>query len=139
MARSLTSLALILALAGAGLPSAVQAKDGQSVGRYRVQARVPVACWVRPAGTVLASPGRAGSVVEACNAPGGFSVSASYRPLADSERASLYYGGRLIDLSKSGEQHLRRSSLATIRTVDYEFGEVQLAEPLVLSLTIQPL
>jgi len=34
---------------------------------------------------------------------------------------------------------LRRSSMATIRTVDYRFDDVQLDEPLILALTIQPI
>lgn len=106
---------------------------------YRVTARVPVACWVRPAGTILAGAGLAGSVVEACNSPGGFTVSANYRTLGGAEKATLRYGDRLIDLSKSGQQELRRSSMATIRTVNYQFDDVQLDEPLVLALTIQPI
>ncbi|WP_374515237.1 hypothetical protein [Brevundimonas sp.] len=142
MARSLNSLAVavVVALAGAAfVPAAASAGESQAVGRYRVQARVPVACWVRPSGTLLAGGGLSGSVVEACNAPGGFTVRASYRPLGELERASLSYGGRVINLSKTGEQDLRRSSVATIRSVNYQFEDVDLAEPLVLSLTIQPL
>ena len=89
--------------------------------------------------THQASAGLAGSVVEACNSPGGFTVSASYRPLKSNETASLNYGGRLINLTPSGEQELRRSNMATIRTVDYRFEEVELDEPLILSLVIQPI
>ncbi len=142
MTRSLTSLAVAVAVAVSGAtfaPAAASAGESQAVGRYRVQARVPVACWVRPSGAVLAGGGLSGSVVEACNAPGGFTVRASYRPLGELEKARLSYAGRLIDLSKSGEQDLRRSGVATIRSVNYRFEDVDLAEPLILSLTIQPL
>lgn len=119
--------------------AAAQPGSGQASGTYRLRATVPVACWVRPSSTVLASAGLAGSVVEACNSPGGFTVSASYRPLKSNETASLNYGGRLINLTPSGEQELRRSNMATIRTVDYRFEEVELDEPLILSLVIQPI
>ena len=113
--------------------------SSRASGTYRLTARVPTACWVRPTGTVLAGSGLAGSVVEACNNPGGFTISASYRPLSGTEKAKLRYADRLIDLSKSGHQELRRSSMATIRTVNYQFDEVELDEPLILSLTIQPI
>lgn len=119
--------------------AAAQPGSSQASGTYRLRATVPVACWVRPSSTVLASAGRTGSVVEACNSPGGFTVSASYRPLKSNETASLNYGGRLINLTPSGEQELRRSNMATIRTVDYRFEEVELDEPLILSLVIQPI
>lgn len=119
--------------------SIAHAAESQAGSTYRLTATVPVACWVRPAGTVLAGSGLTGSVVEACNSPGGFTVSASYRPLKDDETASLNYGGRLISLAKSGQQQLRRSNMATIRTVDYQFDNVELSEPLVLSLMIQPI
>lgn len=106
---------------------------------YRLRATVPVACWVRPTGTVMAENGRAGSVVEACNSPGGFTVSAQYRPLAASEKAKIIYGDRSLNLAKSGMLELRRSNMATIRTVDYRFDEVELEQPLILALTIQPI
>ncbi len=119
--------------------AAAQPGQGQAGGTYRLSASVPVACWVRPSGTVLASAGMSGSVVEACNSPGGFTVSASYRPLKANEMASLNYGGHLINLTPSGEQELRRSSMATIRNVDYRFEAVELDAPLILSLIIQPI
>jgi hypothetical protein len=119
--------------------AAAQPGQGQSGGTYRLTASVPVACWVRPTGTVLASAGLTGSVVEACNSPGGFTVSANYRPLKSNEMASLNYGGQLINLTPSGEQELRRSTMATIRTVNYRFEDVALDEPLILSLVIQPI
>ncbi len=118
----------------AGTPGQTQAG-----GTYRVRARVPVACWVRPEATVMAGSGAAGSVVEACNSPGGFTVSANYRPLKASESASLFYGDRQIDLARTGDQILRRSSMATIKRIAYRFGDVTLDEPLVLALTIQPI
>jgi len=143
MTRNNTTRRFALAVGSAltllSVAAAAQAAEGQAGSTYRLTATVPVACWVRPAGTVLAGSGRTGSVVEACNSPGGFTVSASYRPLSATESASLNYGGRLISLAKSGEQELRRSNMATIRTVDYQFDEVELDEPLVLSLMIQPI
>lgn len=140
MTRSLSSLAVLALIMGVGLPvGSASALEGQAGSTYRLTAQVPVACWVRPSGALLANPGISGSVVEACNSPGGFTVSAQYRSLGQSEKASLRYAGQTIDLSKSGEQVLRRSSIATIRTVDYQFEQVELSEPLVLSLTIQPI
>ena len=113
--------------------------EDQVGGTYRVRASVPVACWVRPTSTILAGTGLGGSVIEACNSPGGFTVSASYRPLGLTEKAHMFYGGSKLDLAKSGQQELRRSNMATIRTVDYRFEEVTLDAPLVLFLTIQPI
>lgn len=106
---------------------------------FRVTARVPVACWVRPDTTLIAQPGGAGGVLEACNNPGGFTVTANYRPLRATEKAQMVYDDRPFDLAKSGAQVLRRSSMATIKRVNYRFGDVELDEPLVLSLTIQPI
>ncbi len=136
--RRLVPLLAAATVFAAGGASA-QPGEGQAGGTYRLRATVPVACWVRPVSTVLAGAGLAGSVVEACNSPGGFTVSASYRPLKSNEMASLTYGDRLISLTPSGEQELRRSNMATIRTVDYRFEEVELDEPLILSLVIQPI
>ncbi|MES2033632.1 MAG: hypothetical protein V4466_05605 [Pseudomonadota bacterium] len=133
-------LIALLAFLAAGTTSSVAfAGEGQAGGTYRLRATVPVACWVRPAGTVLAGVNVSGSVVEACNAPGGFTVSANYRQLTAAESAGIRYDGRSINLSRSGEQVLRRSSMATIKTVNYQFDQVRLDQPLVLALTIQPL
>lgn len=116
------------------------ASAGPTAGQsYRLRATVPVACWVRPTSTILAENGRMGSVVEACNSPGGFTVSAQYRPLTGTEKARIIYGDRSLNLAKSGMLELRRSSMATIRTVDYRFDEVELEQPLILALTIQPI
>ncbi len=106
---------------------------------FRVTARVPVACWVRPDTPVVAQPGGAGGVLEACNNPGGFTVTANYRPLRATEKAQLVYDDYPLELSKSGAQLLRHSSMATIKQVNYRFGDVELDAPLVLSLTIQPI
>lgn len=108
-------------------------------GTYRLRATVPVACWVKPTSPVLAAAGRSGEVVEACNSPGGFTVSAQYRPLSLTEKAVMFYGDRTFDLDKSGMQTLRRSSIATIRSVSYRFDDVELEQPLILALTIQPI
>lgn len=108
-------------------------------GSYQLRAVVPVACWVRPDATVVAETGRTGSVIEACNSPGGFTVSAAYRPLKQTEKARMTYGERSLNLTKSGNLELRRSNMAAIRTIAYRFDDVQLEEPLILALTIQPI
>jgi len=137
-AKSRSFLAIAAALTALLAPQIASA--GPTGGHtYRLRATVPVACWVRPTGTVMAENGRAGSVVEACNSPGGFTVSAQYRPLAASEKAKIIYGDRSLNLAKSGMLELRRSNMATIRTVDYRFDEVELEQPLILALTIQPI
>ncbi|WP_312146216.1 hypothetical protein [Brevundimonas sp.] len=133
---------LFIATAAATLMVAAPhaASAGPTAGHsYRLRATVPVACWVRPTGPVLAETGRNGSVVEACNSPGGFTVSAQYRTLTATEKARIVYGDRSLNLSKTGVQELRRSNLATIRSVDYRFDEVELEQPLILALTIQPI
>ncbi|MET4684905.1 hypothetical protein [Brevundimonas faecalis] len=133
--------ALLAIAAGAMVAAtATGASAASTAGHsYRLRATVPVACWVRPAETVMAEAGRTGSVVEACNSPGGFTVSAHYRPLSDKEKARMIYGDRALELSKSGIQELRHSNMATIRSVAYRFDEVELDEPLILALTIQPI
>ena len=137
-AKRRTLLAIAAGLTAVLAPQVASA--GPTAGHsYRLRATVPVACWVRPAGSVIAETGRSGSVVEACNSPGGFTVSAQYRPLAASEKAKIVYGNRALNLAKSGMQELRRSNMATIRTVDYRFDEVELQQPLILALTIQPI
>ena len=137
-AKRRTFLAIAAGLTAVLAPQVASA--GPTAGHsYRLRATVPVACWVRPTGTVMAETGRMGSVVEACNSPGGFTVSAQYRPLTITERARIVYGERSLDLSRTGIQELRRSSMATIRSVDYRFDEVALEQPLILALTIQPI
>lgn len=118
-----------------------QASPGRSQGggTWQVRAFVPVACWVRAESAVLAVEGQTGSVVEACNNPGGFTVFATYRPLKASEQAQLVYDDQSVNLSSAGSQLLRRSSVATIKRVNYQFRSLVLEEPLVLSLTIQPI
>ncbi len=137
-AKRRTLLAIAAGLTAVLTPQVASA--GPTGGQtYRLRATVPVACWVRPAGTIMAETGRSGSVVEACNSPGGFTVSAQYRPLASTEKAKIIYGERSLNLAKSGMLELRRSNMATIRTVDYRFDEVELEQPLILALTIQPI
>jgi len=131
-------LTIAACLAGVALPQVASAAPTAG-GTYRVRATVPVACWVRPDRSVMAETGRMGSVIEACNSPGGFTVSAQYRPLASTEKARIIYGDRAMDLSRTGMVELRRSTMATIRTVDYRFDEVELDQPLILALTIQPI
>ena len=137
-AKRRTLLAIAAGLTAMLAPQVASA--GPTAGySYRLKATVPVSCWVRPSSTVMAETGRTGSVVEACNSPGGFTVSAQYRPLGTSEKARIIYGDRALDLAKTGMLELRRSSMATIRTVDYRFDEVEQDEPLILALTIQPI
>lgn len=137
-AKRRTFLAIAASLTAILAPQAASA--GPTAGySYRLKATVPVSCWVRPSGTVMAENGRTGSVVEACNSPGGFTVSAQYRPLLGAEKATFIYGDRSLELAKTGMLELRRSSMATIRTVDYRFDQVELNEPLILALTIQPI
>nr|WP_313427941.1 hypothetical protein [Brevundimonas diminuta] len=133
--------ALLAIAAGLTVVTAPQvASAGPTAGgSYQLRATVPVACWVRPNTALMAETGRMGSVIEACNSPGGFTVSAQYRPLAENETARIIYGDRSLDLAKTGILELRRSNMATIRTVDYRFDHVQLDEPLILALTIQPI
>ena len=137
-AKRRTYMAIVAGLTALIAPQAAAA--GPSAGHtYRVRATVPVACWVRPSGTLMAENGRIGSVIEACNSPGGFTVSAQYRPLSGTERARIIYGDRSLNLARGGMLELRRSSMATIRTVNYRFDEVELEQPLILALTIQPI
>lgn len=134
--RALAAATLGLGLFAAAAPALAASTAG---GAYRLRATVPVACWVKPAAPVMAESGRSGEVVEACNSPGGFTVSAQYRPLSPTEKATLFYGDQMLDLDRSGGQVLRRSSIATIRSVSYRFNEVELEQPLILALTIQPI
>ena len=120
-------------------PGQILPGQSQAGGTYRLTARVPVACWVRPETTVAVVEGSAGAVVEACNNPGGFTVTASYRPLKTTERVQIVYDNRAMDLAKSGGQMLRQSSIAVIKRVNYRFQNVAIDEPLILSLTIQPI
>ena len=126
-----------LALFGASaLPAAAAA--GPNAG-YRLVARVPVSCWVRPEGGPVNSETGAGRVVEACNSPGGFAVHASYRTLEGDEDALFHYADRQIQLPHSGNVLLRRSGIAQIRSVDYRFEKSTLKSPVVMVLTIQPI
>ncbi|GMM92422.1 hypothetical protein [Qipengyuania sp. MTN3-11] len=131
-----STFAVGISLTCAAWPSASEARSG--AGTFNLRARVPVACWIQPAGEVQAQTDIGGSVIEACNNPGGFIVAAIYRPLVMNEAAQLVYDGTRLNLAPSGNQLLRSSSTATIRTVDYRFEEVRLESPLILSLTIQP-
>lgn len=106
---------------------------------YRLRAQVEVACWVSSTQSIRADEGQSGEVLEACNNPGGFVVSASYRPLAETEKVKVFYGDHVLNLNKEGQHTLRRSNMATIRKVNYRFEEVALDLPLTLDLVIQPL
>lgn len=137
-AKRRTFLAIAAGLAAMLAPQVAAA--GPTAGQsYRLRATVPVACWVRPDKTVMAEAGGMGSVVEACNSPGGFTVSAQYRPLSATEKVRITYGDHPLELARNGMLELRRSNLATIRTVNYRFDDVELEQPLILALTIQPI
>ncbi|RJT21865.1 hypothetical protein D5I55_15530 [Chakrabartia godavariana] len=137
-AKRRTFLTIAAGLAAVAAPH-VAAAGPTAGGSYQLRATVPVACWVRPDAAVMAENGGTGAVIEACNSPGGFTVSAQYRPLSDTESARIVYGDRALKLAKTGMLELRRSNMATIRTVAYRFDDVQLEQPLVLALTIQPI
>ncbi len=136
--RNGLALAAAAALAALLAPQLAQAAS-QGSATYQLRARVPVACWVKPVSPLTVETGSMGQVIEACNSPGGFTVSANYRSLAGHEKARLTYGSRTLDLAKSGSQTLRRANMASIRAIDYRFEDVALDAPLVLSLTIQPI
>ena len=141
MINSVSKKYALLALAAAGLmaaPGLALAKDTASQS-FRIKARVPVSCWVRPDRNVEVQDGATGSVTEACNNPGGYTVTAQYRPLSTGESARLVYHDRSVELSPSGQQLLRQSNMATIRTISYQFENVNISQPLVLALTIQPI
>jgi hypothetical protein len=128
-----------LVTAALSMPTMAHA-DGLAGGTYRLVARVPVACWVRSQDVPAAGQAMpSGSVVEACNSPGGFLVSASYRTLGSDEHATLRYGERVIGLPASGQTVLRQSTMAQIRTVSYAIENASLDQPLVLAFSIQPL
>lgn len=127
-----------LAVAGI-LGMANTAVAAEASATYRLRARVAVACWVSSTQPIRADAGQSGEVLEACNNPGGFVVSASYRPLAETEKVKVFYGDHVLNLNKEGQHTLRRSNMATIRKVQYRFDEVALNLPLTLDLVIQPL
>lgn len=107
---------------------------------FTVTLRVPAACFVQaPQGLVVSSGGStSGTVVEACNVPGGYTVTASYRPLAADEGATLQYDGAQISLPASGEVVVHVSDVATIKQVAYALQSAHLDAPLAISLNIQP-
>lgn len=131
------SLATLLALAT--LAPTNSSGNPQAGGSHKIRASVPMACWVQIDAAVVAQTGRTGNIVEACNTPSGFTLTASYRPLGPNERAEFTYGNQQFVLSPSGQQILRAREGATVRTVPYQFGTVQVDEPLVLSIVIQPI
>lgn len=114
------------------------AQEAEASAVWRVRASVPIACWVRPSAPLAAGLAAQGEVVEACNAPGGFTVSATYRALTAGEHAHVRYGDDLIALSAQGAQILRQSHSASVRSVAYRFESVGLNAPLTLTVNIQP-
>lgn len=106
---------------------------------YQLRATVPLACWVREENTVTAGALERGAVIEACNNPAGFEVSAHYRPLDSGESAHVLYDGRLVDLPDNGQATLRRTFEPQIRRMEYEVETARLDAPLVLAFSITPL
>ena len=133
---STTSESKVTVITSVTSGAAGQSQAGHS---FSIRARVPVACWIRPDQPVEAGEGVTGGVYEACNNPGGYIVTANHRPLSASEKAKLYYDDQAFDLGQIGAQVLRQSTIATIKRVNYRFGDVRLDSPLSLSLTIQPI
>lgn len=139
-AVSIKTLSLAAAALAGSLMLAPQAQAMDASSQtFTIRARVPVSCWVRPDREIQAGEGITGNVVEACNNPGGYTVTANYRPLSQGERAQMIYDNRPIQLSRNGGQILRRSNIATIKTVNYRFQNVALEQPLTVFLTIQPI
>ncbi|MNU02557.1 hypothetical protein D3C72_2463010 [compost metagenome] len=59
--------------------------------------------------------------------------------MSATEKVRITYGDHPLELARNGMLELRRSNLATIRTVNYRFDDVELEQPLILALTIQPI
>lgn len=134
MSKLKTTAKLAAIAAVLGMPAMAHAADRSAT--FTIRATVPVSCWVKSTGPLLVQTGSTGDVVEGCNSPGGFVVSALYRPLKMTETANLVYGGKSILLDQSGSQEIGQSAMATIRTVAYRFDEVDVDEPLALTLVI---
>ena len=127
------------ALFSAMLFSAQPAYAGPKSGSFRLRATVPLSCWVRSETVMQAVTGAEGSVTEACNNPGGFTVTADYRPLRSDESASLTYGDSVLNLSDLSGKIVSQSNMATIRKVRYRFDAVKVETPLIVVLTIRPI
>lgn len=132
---SIVTAALITAM----LFSAYPAYAGPKSGSFRLHATVPLSCWVRSETVMQAVTGAEGSVTEACNNPGGFTVTADYRPLRSDESASLTYGNSVLNLSDLSGKIVSQSNMATIRKVRYRFDAVKVETPLIVVLTIRPI
>jgi hypothetical protein len=106
---------------------------------FVVTLRVRAECFVQTNGAIMVANGGAssGSVVEACNVPGGYTVTANYRSLANDESAVLEYNGQVIQLPASGQAVLRTSDMATIKSIAYQLTSTHLDSPLAISLSIQ--
>ncbi|WBT06313.1 hypothetical protein PFY01_01110 [Brevundimonas vesicularis] len=127
------------ALFSAMLLMAQPAYAGPQSGSFRLRATVPLSCWVRPETAMQAVTGAEGSVTEACNNPGGFTVTANYRPLRGDESASLTYGTSVLDLAEASGKIVSQSNRAAIRKMSYRFDAVKVDTPLIVVLTIRPI
>jgi hypothetical protein len=129
-------------LAALPLAAATFAAAGPALaaeGTFQISLRVPAACFVQVPTALVVNDGgsTSGTVVEACNS-GGYTVTASYRPLAGDEAAVLQYNGQTIALPASGQVVVRTSGVATIKTIAYQLQSSHLDAPLAISLQISP-
>ena len=108
--------------AAAALVSAPAMAGSQATETFQISATVPMACWVDHASPADARGQSEGHVTEACNSASGYVVSASYRPLDQSESARLIYGARMFDLSSLGEQEVHREYGPRIQQLVYRDG-----------------
>jgi len=127
------------ALFSATLLIAQAAHAGPQSGSFRLRATVPLSCWVRSETVMQAVSGAEGTVTEACNNPGGFTVTANYRQLSGDESASLTYGNSVLDLSETSGKIVSQSTRAAIRKMNYRFDAVKVETPLIVVLTIRPI
>lgn len=134
---SARTMAGILGALAAVTPYASHASSAS--GSFRLRATVPLSCWVQSEAPIEAASSAEGVITEACNNPGGYTVTAHHRPLRGGESGSMTYGSSAIDLGGQPSKIVSRSSRATIRKVNYRFNDVKLETPLVLVLTIQPI
>lgn len=134
--RSVVIALFIAALSVSG--ASAKSGSGTSSGTFRINATVAPSCSINYGSDLQIQQGISRSVVETCNIPGGFIVSANYRQLNQTEHVSLRYGGEVVILSPTGSQTLGYSTRASIRDVSMQFDDVKLDTPVALTLTIAP-
>jgi hypothetical protein len=127
-------------LLGVALLSSAAVPAEAASASFVVSLSVPAACFIQAPGTIAVSDGAtsSGDVTEACNVPGGYTVTASYRSLAADEGAVMLYDGQTISLPSDGQVIVRTSSVATVRQIAYQLTSTHLDSPLAVSLSITP-